>query len=109
MVKTPVKKKSQVNEQVKLFKQKTELRYNEARNTFDAQDVNTQEVILRIQGILCAGRAVDDYARMNALYMAVEILKDLASMDVRVASFKFSDTYCAECGAKLSKKKAHRA
>jgi hypothetical protein len=41
----------------------------------------------------------------NALYMAVEILKDLASMDIRVADFHFPTNRCAECGTEIRRKK----
>lgn len=46
--------------------------------------------------------------RKNALYLATEIFKDLALLDIRVADFEFVDEVCVECGApvgKVSKKK----
>jgi hypothetical protein len=38
----------------------------------------------------------------NALYMAVEILKDLAYMEIRVAGFTWPDL-CVECGTAITK------
>lgn len=43
-----------------------------------------------------------EYIEMNAFYMAIEILKDLAMMDVRVDKFKYPESFCAECGVKLN-------
>jgi hypothetical protein len=37
----------------------------------------------------------------NALYMAVEILKDLAYMDIRVADFTWPTDLCMECGTEI--------
>jgi len=124
----------EVDKQVEIFKRATQARYDLARQTFDAQDEATQDVITRIQKMLCLNAngivrvwlkgskrqksfmvTVEmDYIEMNAFYMAIEILKDLAMMDVRVAKFKFPESFCAECGVKLNdrgkgkKKKAKR-
>jgi len=112
----------EVDKQVEIFKRATQARYDLARQTFDAQDEATQDVITRIQKMLCLNAngivrvwlkgskrqksfmvTVEmDYIEMNAFYMAIEILKDLAMMDVRVAKFKFPESFCAECGVKLN-------
>jgi len=112
----------EIEKQVELFQRATQARYDLARQAFDAQDEQTQEVIVRIQKMLCVNASgvvkfhpngnrreggipvtVDmDYIEMNAFYMAMEILKDLAMMDVRVANFKFPESFCAECGVKLN-------
>ena len=106
----------EVDKQVEIFKRATQARYDLARQTFDAQDEATQDVITRIQKMLCLNAngivrvwlkgskrqksfmvTVEmDYIEMNAFYMAIEILKDLAMMDVRVAKFKFPESFCAE-------------
>jgi hypothetical protein len=122
----PVKKKSsrqrEIDRQVEIFQRATKARYDLAREAYDAQDEDTQEVIERIQRMLCVNAngvvrvyingnrrkggipvTVDmDYIEMNAFYMAMEILKDLAMMDVKVANFKFPESFCAECGVKLN-------
>jgi len=115
-------RKAEIKRQVEIFQKATKARYDLARKAFDAQDEQTQEVILRIQKMLCVnangvvrvyfngnrregGVAVTvdmDYIEMNAFYMAIEILKDLAMMDVRVAKFKYPESFCAECGVKLN-------
>lgn len=45
----------------------------------------------------------------NATWMAVEILKDLGSMDVRVASFKFPKDLCATCHDPIKPKKKRKS
>ena len=117
--------------QLELFKASTEARHRLALDVFNHQDSDTQEVIERIQDRLMIGangvirvypngkqqRSVIldvglDYMTMNALYVAVEILKDLALMDVQIAQFQFPTSVCAECGVKLNeprKKRRRRA
>lgn len=132
MPKTIAKKKKPANgktkmpkevvKQVEIFKRATQARYDLARQAFDSQDEDTQNVITRIQKMLCVNANgiirvyVDgqkrnksytvtvemDYIEMNAFYMAIEILKDLAMMDVKVAGFKFPESNCSECGVKLN-------
>jgi hypothetical protein len=127
MARKPIPKKAkrnkEVEKQVEIFKRATQARYDLARQAFDEQDDDTQEVITRIQKMLCVNAngivrvwlkgdkrreasvivTVDmDYVEMNAFYMAIEILKDLAMMDVRIANFKFPESFCAECGVKLN-------
>jgi hypothetical protein len=127
MARKPIPKKAkrnkEVEKQVEIFKRATQARYDLARQAFDEQDDDTQEVITRIQKMLCVNAngivrvwlkgdkrreasvtvTVDmNYVEMNAFYMAIEILKDLAMMDVRIANFKFPESFCAECGVKLN-------
>lgn len=117
-----VKANKEIQEQVDLFKRATQARYDLARQTFDAQDEETQEVIYRIQKMLSMNAngyvrfhprgnkrlgsvpvsVGMDYIEMNAFYLAIEILKDLAYMDVRVAKFQFDEAHCIECGVKLN-------
>jgi hypothetical protein len=120
--KRKAERKAEIERQVKIFQRATKARYELARQAFDAQPESTQEVIVRIQKMLCVNAngvvrvyfngkrreggvtvTVDmDYIEMNAFYMAIEILKDLAMMDVRVDKFKFPESVCAECGVKLN-------
>jgi hypothetical protein len=119
--------KSRVNKELELFRASTEARYRISREVFEAQDVQTRDVISRIQDRLMIGangviRVYPDgkrqqsvllnvgleYIEMNALYVAVEILKDLALMDVRIANFEFPKTVCAECGVKITPPRKRR-
>jgi hypothetical protein len=122
--KIPSRDPSWVKEQVEEFKRRTEIRARLALTAFEAQDMKTQEVLERIRDNLVIGatgeirvykagkrtesatvqvelKLIED----NALWMATEILKDLAMMDIKVAGYKFPDVYCAECGTKLHKPK----
>jgi len=112
----------ELNKQLEIFKRATEARYELARGVFDAQPASTQEVIFRIQKMLLVNAngvvkfypkndrkqvaipvTVEmEYVEHNAFYMAIEILKDLAMMDIRVDEFEFPETFCAECGIKLN-------
>jgi hypothetical protein len=119
--------KRRVNKELELFRASTEARYRISREVFEAQDVQTRDVISRIQDRLMIGangviRVYPDgkrqqsvllnvgleYIEMNALYVAVEILKDLALMDVRIANFEFPKTVCAECGVKITPPRKRR-
>ena len=107
--------------ELELFRASTEARHRLALDVFNHQDSDTQEVIERIQDRLSIGangvvrvwpdgkrgksvllNVGLDYMQMNALYVAVEILSDLAMMDVQVANFEFPTNVCSECGVKLN-------
>jgi hypothetical protein len=102
-----------------------------AKQVYDHQDGATREAIDRMQAqlirisrrrmwisatlnkkgktdrILCD--LPNDAIWNNALYMAVEILKDLAYMDIRVANFNWPADLCVECGKPLTAKKKRKA
>lgn len=122
------KKKAKIDpnivRQVDEFKERSKIRFKIAKAAYDAQDAKTRQVIESIQSQLLLGASgvirvysdgkrqesvavkVDmEYVEHNTLYVATEILKDLAMMDVKVANYKFPDVYCAECGEKIQKKK----
>lgn len=121
------KKKKKMNpaivQQVDEFKKRSEIRYRIAKAAYDAQDIKTREVIETIRDQLLIGasgtirvfpsggktsvavKVEMEYIEYNTLYIATEILKDLAMLDVKVASYKFPDVYCAECGDKIQKSK----
>jgi hypothetical protein len=100
------------------FKMLSEVRQEIAKDAYDAQDEITQRTIDRMvatlqqyaTGYITAkvGRtavpvAIDnDYIGMNLFYLAVEIVKDLAFMDIRVAEFEFPEQVCANCGIELT-------
>jgi hypothetical protein len=37
------------------------------------------------------------------MYVATEILKDLALFEIKVANYKFPDINCSNCGAEIEK------
>jgi len=124
----PVKKKatvrSTVQKQVDEFKERSEIRQRIASAAYNAQDAKTRAVIDSMMDHLLLGASgtikvsdgneiipvqVDmEYVEFNALYVATEILKDLALMDVKVANYKFPDVYCVECGDQLMRTKKRR-
>jgi len=115
---------AQVQEQVKQFEERAEIRQRVASAAYNAQDAKTKAVIDSIMDQLLLGASgtirislgketvaakVDmEYVEFNAMYVATEILKDLALMDVKVANYKFPAVYCVECGDKLLTKKKKR-
>ena len=108
---------------LKEFQAAAEERFKHAKAVYDEQDAATQDALDRMIDLLSGiarkrmwvsptragdARAVmtlpDQVIRQNMTYMAVEILKDLAHMDVRVANFKFSKKLCATCNRPRKKK-----
>lgn len=97
-----------------------EVRYQMARDAYDAQDKETQALLDRIVSTLrlyatvyvdvtanpphggtIPVRMEANYIDQNLLFIAVEILKTLAVFDVRVGNFKFPKSLCANCGTPL--------
>jgi hypothetical protein len=89
-----------------------------AKAVYDHQNLAAQDAIDRMQSLLIrqarkymwvgAGKGdrivveiPNDAIWNNALYMAVEILKDLAYMDIRVADFTWPTDLCMECGTEI--------
>jgi hypothetical protein len=96
------------------------IKYEMAKEAYDAQDAKTQAVIDRIVGTLrshangyinvqltppsgglVAVKIDNEYLMMNLLYLALEVVKDLAIVGTRVATFKFPPSLCAACGAEV--------
>lgn len=89
------------------------VKYEMAKDAYDLQDDKTQKVIDRIVGTLqqyATGhitvkvggsyvpvKITNEYLGFNLLYLAVEVVKDLAFLDIRVESFKFPELLCAVC------------
>ena len=107
------------------FKAESEARYRKAKKHYNSQDDDTQEVLDRITTHLLriarkhmwvgvgndkiVMQIPEEIIYHNMFYMAVEILKDLALMDVRVANYTFPADVCVECGKEIkAKKKAKR-
>ena len=123
-----IKKKAKTNlrvqEQVDEYQRRSEIRFEIANTAYRAQDAKTRQVIDQIQNQLLIGatgtirvwpdgvrgqsiavKVEFEYVEFNALYVATEILKDLALMDVQVANYKFPAVYCTDCGERIPKKK----
>jgi hypothetical protein len=98
----------------------SEVKYELAKEAYDEQDRATQAVIDKMVDTLrtyCTGyinvqlqpptgalvpvKLTNEYLGYNLLFLAVEIVKDLALLDIKVASFKFPKSMCAVCGAEL--------
>jgi hypothetical protein len=109
-----------VKEAIARQKSISEVKYEIAREAFDLQDDKTKEVIDRMvetlrnyttgyinvqlqppTGALVPVRLDNEYLGYNLLFLAVEIVKDLALLDIKVANFKFPPSMCVKCGAEL--------
>ena len=109
-----------MQEAVDRHKSISEVKYELAKEAYDAQDDDTKAVIdkmvetlrtyctgyinLQLQpptGAMVPVKLNNEYLGYNLLFLAVEIVKDLALLDIKVASFKFPPSMCATCGAEL--------
>lgn len=119
---------AKVSRQLEIWLKQNEARLRIAQAHYDAQDATTQEVIEAIRDRIVsysAGRAAfypngkkggvgvavelePEWVAANAFYMATQLLKDLATVDVRVANYKFPDLICVECGEPLKPKRKRR-
>lgn len=93
------------------------VKHEMAVDAYELQDKETQAVIDRIVATLrqfatgfitakVGGTYVpvpidNKYLGYNLLYLAVEIVKDLAFLDIRVATFEFPPSLCVKCGAEV--------
>lgn len=90
-------------------------RYKMAIQVYEAQDKLTKEVIDRIcdrlriasTGVISVGgrpvKLEQEYIDFNILFIATEILADLALLDIQVANFEFHPAWCAECKKLIAK------
>jgi hypothetical protein len=91
-----------------------------AKDAYDLQDEETQAAIDRIVctlqsyvtgflNVKVAGASYvpvkidNEYIGYNLLYLAVEVAKDLALLNIRVANFTFPPVLCVVCGADAKK------
>lgn len=102
------------------FTKASERRYAKAMKVYDAQDAITQDALDRMVDHLCAiarkkmyvgtqtDRVVaaipDQVVKNNMTYMAVEILIDLAQMDIQIEGFKMPKL-CAVCKDEIKPRK----
>jgi hypothetical protein len=110
-----------VQEAVEEWKSLTEIRYELAKEAFDFQDEKTQALLMRIVNRLRMGatgyitvrinkqsgstipvKIEQEYLDFNLLYVATEILKDLAMFDIRIGTYKLPPSLCVNCGAEIT-------
>jgi hypothetical protein len=77
--------------------------------TKEALDVLTERIDSLSYGYVKFGESYftvpAEIRKKNALYFATELVKDLATLDIRVADFEFPKGVCTECGKKIKVKK----
>jgi hypothetical protein len=122
------KRDEAVARQLELFEAATKSRYRIATAAFEAQDEKTKEAIRMIRDRLSViatgtirvfpngrqnpGVTVtigQEFVDQNLLYIATEIVKDLAFMDIRVENYEFPKVYCSDCGDKLTTRRKKKA
>lgn len=125
--KQPYSREKRLAHQLELFRMATEARYELAMKAYKAQDRETQEaldlIVARLRTVSTGqirifpdGRTQPGVvvpiepaqADQNILFLATEILKDLALMDVKVANYEFPKVYCVECGEKVTPTRSRR-
>lgn len=117
-----------VEESVESFKSISEIKYELAKEAYDIQDKETKAVIDRIVSTLqvyASGtisvqlspptggfitvKIDNTYLGYNLLWLAMEIVKDLAILGIRVESFEFPPSMCAVCGADVIPEKRRKS
>jgi hypothetical protein len=125
--KTVVENDERINEALEEFKILTELRLEMAQEAYNFQDDATKAVIDRIRERLALGASGYIKVRVNpphgssvpvkieralldanVLFLATEIMKDLAMFDVRVEGYEFPPNLCTSCGAEIETPKTRR-
>jgi hypothetical protein len=109
-----------VKDAVAGFKNASDVKYELAKDAYEMQDTETQRAIDRIvdtlrtyatgfievqlqppTGAVVPVKIDAKYLGYNLLFLAVEVAKDLAFVDIRLAGFKFPEGHCVSCGAEL--------
>jgi hypothetical protein len=112
--------KRKLEQAIEEFEATSEVKYDLAKAAYDVQDAKTQQVIDRIvatlrtyatgyvtfqlappRGAVEAVKITNEYLGYNLFYLAVEVVKDLAIMGIRVAEFEFPPALCSNCGVEL--------
>ncbi len=109
------------------WKLMTETRYEIAMEAYEYQDDETKKVLDRIVIRLRMGangmirvrvnpphggtvpvQVEQEWLDMNLLYVATEILKDLALFDIKVGTYQFPPSLCVSCGTQIVVEKSKR-
>ena len=75
-----------------------------AREVYDAQDEETKAAIDKLKATLAQYNTglsfdiPDKWIGIALFVIAVEVVKDLALLDIRVADFAFTEDSCVKCG-----------
>lgn len=97
------------------FRSISEMKHEMATDAYNLQDATTKKVIDRMVATLrtyatgyvhvTVGKTVvpvkieAEYLGMNLFWLAVELCKDLAFSDIRIASFQWPESLCASCSS----------
>jgi hypothetical protein len=114
-----------VKEAVEEFKLLSEVKYELAKEAYDAQDEATRDMIdqlhrvLRIHatgyvtiqlspphGAVVPVKVEQQYVDFNLLYIVMDMLSNLALFDIRVGSYTFPKTLCANCESQIVQSQA---
>jgi hypothetical protein len=109
-----------VKDAVEEFYTVSEMKYEIAKASYDAQDDDTRDMIDQLVKVLNLhatgyitvtldpphGGAVPvkvekKYVGFNTLYIVMDMLKTLALFDIRVGKYTFPAAYCSNCEAEL--------
>jgi copper chaperone CopZ len=120
--KTAIQNDANVVEALGEWKALTEVRYELAKEAYDFQDDETKALLDRIVNRLRVGasgyitvrvngkhgstvpvKIEQQYLDFNLLYVATEILKDLALFDIRVGTYEIPPSHCVLCAAEIVK------
>lgn len=89
------------------FSALAEYQYEVAMETLDKQDTETQALIQKVYGVLKqhstgSKLAVTEDEVDKALFaVAMEVVKDMALLGIRLGEFVFPDNQCAKCGEEV--------
>lgn len=109
------KKAIPVDKALLRYREIAEKRFKMAMQIYEAQDGSTQEVIDRIRDrltiaatgvVIINGQPVkleQKYVDFNLLWIAVDILSDLAMMNIQIENYEPSPMVCIECKREIYK------
>lgn len=116
--KISIESSDEVSEALEEFTMLSELRHEMAMAAYVHQDKATQEVVdricdrlrlnatghikVKVNGGVVPVKIDSDLLDANCLFVAMEILKDLAMFDVRVENYNFPPSVCAGCGVEIN-------
>jgi hypothetical protein len=109
-----------LDHELQVFMEQSIARASIAKRAYAPQDAETKAALdTMVDRIVSISRGVATFkigkrkvaaevpteaVKNNALYLATEILKDLALLDIRIANFRFDPQRCAECGKPIVRK-----
>lgn len=118
--KIPLTVNQLLGQEIEVFKKQSRARSQIAEKVYATQDTETREAIdsmterivsisrgvalFTVKGKKIASELPTETIEQNARYLATEILKDLAMLDIRVGNFRFDPRLCAVCSKDLASK-----